>query len=63
MAMAVAKINGQQLRVSIAGMPSVLVYRAQSGAVEEIAIRALPLGVMTKYHYQQQELTLAVARR
>ncbi|HKX31116.1 MAG TPA: SpoIIE family protein phosphatase [Blastocatellia bacterium] len=59
MAMTMVKVNGHQLSVSIAGMPSVLIYRAASKTVEEIAIRALPLGGMTKYQYQQQELMMA----
>jgi serine phosphatase RsbU (regulator of sigma subunit) len=54
------KVKGNQMSVSIAGMPSVLIYRALSGEVEEIVMRALPLGGMTKYQYQQQELILAV---
>ncbi len=60
MAMTMVKVKGHQMSVSIAGMPSVLIYRAQTGAVEEIVMRALPLGGMTKYQYQQKELTLAV---
>ena len=60
MAMTMVKVRGQQLSVSIAGMPSVLIYRALTGDVEEVVMRALPLGGMTKYQYQQRELTLAV---
>ena len=60
MAMTMLKVKGNQMSVSIAGMPSVLIYRAQTGGVEEVVMRALPLGGMTKYQYQQQELTLAV---
>ncbi len=60
MAMTMVKVRGNQMSVSIAGMPSVLIYRALTGEVEEIAIRALPLGGIAKYQYQQQELTLAV---
>ncbi len=59
MAMTMVKIRDNQLSVSIAGMPSVLIYRALSGCVEEVVMRALPLGGMTKYQYQQSELTLA----
>lgn len=59
MAMAMVKVKGAQMSVSIAGMPSVLIYRALSGEVEEVVMRALPLGGMTKYQYQQQELMLA----
>jgi serine phosphatase RsbU (regulator of sigma subunit) len=58
MAMTMVKVKGHQLSVSIAGMPSVLIYRALTDAVEEIAMRALPLGGMTKYAYQQRQLTL-----
>ncbi len=60
MAMTMVKVKGNQMSVSIAGMPSVLIYRALSGEVEEVVMRALPLGGITKYQYQQQELTLAV---
>ncbi len=60
MAMTMVKVRGNQLSVSIAGMPSVLIYRALTKEVEEIAIRALPLGGITKYQYQQQEVTLGV---
>jgi serine phosphatase RsbU (regulator of sigma subunit) len=59
MAMTMVKVRGNQLRVSIAGMPPVLICRAPTGGVEEIAIRALPLGGLANYQYRQQELTLA----
>ncbi len=59
MAMTMVKVKGNQMSVSIAGMPSVLIYRALSGEVEEVVMRALPLGGMAKYQYQQRELTLA----
>ena len=60
MAMTMVKVKGNQMTVSIAGMPSVLIYRAATNEVEEVVMRALPLGGMTKYQYQQQEFTLAV---
>jgi len=59
MAMTMVKVKGNQLTVSITGMPPVLVYRAASGDVEEIALRAIPLGGMTNYQYKQQELAIA----
>ncbi|MBI1762939.1 MAG: SpoIIE family protein phosphatase [Acidobacteria bacterium] len=58
MAMTLVKVHGQQLSVSIAGMPPVLIYRALTGAVEEIALRALPLGSLMGYQYKQAEATL-----
>lgn len=59
MAMTIVKVRGHQLTVSIGGMPPVLIYRAMSGAVEEIALRAIPLGSLTSYQYKQQELAIA----
>lgn len=58
MAMTMVKVRGNQLSLSIAGMPSVLIYRALTKEVEEVAIRALPLGGMAKYQYPQQDFTL-----
>ena len=58
MAMTMVKVKGKQLSVSIAGMPPVLIYRALTGAVEEIALQALPLGGITGYQYKQAEATL-----
>jgi serine phosphatase RsbU (regulator of sigma subunit) len=60
MAMTMVKVKGGQLAVSIAGMPSLLIYRALTDTVEEVSMRALPLGGMANYQYQQQELMLAV---
>ena len=59
MAMTMVKVKGNQLTVSISGMPPVLVYRAASGEVEEIAFRAIPLGSLTSYQYKQRELVIA----
>ncbi len=58
MAMTMVKVKGNKLTVSISGMPPVLVYRAASGEVEEVALRAVPLGSMTNYQYKQQELAI-----
>lgn len=59
MAMTVVKMSGNQLSVSIAGMPSMLIFRTLSGEVEEFAIRGVPLGGLSKYQYQQREVSLA----
>jgi serine phosphatase RsbU (regulator of sigma subunit) len=39
-------------------MPPMLIYRAETGQVEEVLIRAMPWGSPFKTLYQQQELTL-----
>lgn len=59
MAMTMVKVQGQQLSVCIAGMPSVLIYRAATSEVEEVSIKAVPLGSLANYQYQQRELLLA----
>jgi sigma-B regulation protein RsbU (phosphoserine phosphatase) len=53
------KINGNRAIVGMAGMPSVLIYRAANKQIEEIAIRAMPLGSFSKSAYVQKELTLS----
>ncbi|MFN0109477.1 MAG: SpoIIE family protein phosphatase, partial [Blastocatellia bacterium] len=59
MAMMIVKLKDNQLSASIAGMPPVLIFRAASGEVEEIAIRGIPLGGLSNYQYQQREVALA----
>lgn len=59
MAMTIVKVSERKLSVSIAGMPPVLIYRAASGEVEELAIRGIPLGGLSNYQYQQREAALA----
>ncbi len=59
MAMTMLKIKDNQVNFSIAGMPSVLVYRRENNRVEEIAIRAMPLGSFAKTDYREQQITLA----
>src|SRR5581483_6193016 len=59
MAMTVVKVKGNRAGLSVAGMPPVLIYRAASGQVEEVALRGMPLGSVANYPYRQQELTLA----
>ena len=59
MAMAIIKFKGRRLTVSNAGMPPVLIYRAASGVVEEVAVRGMPLGSVSNYPYKQLELAVA----
>ncbi len=58
MAMTMIKVKNKQVSLSVAGMPSVLIYRAASGTVEELALRAVPLGSLMKTNYQQREISL-----
>jgi len=59
MALTVAKINQHQLVVSVAGMPPVLLYRAALSQVEVVELKALPLGGVVNYRYQQLTFELA----
>ncbi len=59
MAMTMLKIKEDRLVACLAGMPPMLIFRAQSGQVEEIAIRAMPWGSPFNASYQQQQLTLS----
>ena len=49
MHLTLARYRTGQLRLVVAGMPPILVYRAATGEVEEILIRGMPLGSVTDY--------------
>jgi len=59
MAMTIAKVNGYQMTLGSAGMPSALIYRAARRVVEEISLRGVPLGSLTAYPYRECSLNLA----
>ena len=59
MAMTMVKLKEQRLSFCIAGMPPLYIYRAVTNTVEEIFIKALPLGGIANYQYQQSERELA----
>jgi serine phosphatase RsbU (regulator of sigma subunit) len=59
MAMAMIKVKGYRLTLSSAGMPPVLIYRAEQKKVEEISLRGIPLGSLTAYSYRERDLDLA----
>jgi len=58
MGLTMAKLRGCELKLSLAGMPPVFIYRARPGKVEEVSIQAMPLGSITNYVYREQELKL-----
>jgi serine phosphatase RsbU (regulator of sigma subunit) len=57
MALSLARFNGRTLTIASAGMPPVLIHRAASSLVDEIAISATPLGTYGS-DYPQAEATL-----
>jgi serine phosphatase RsbU (regulator of sigma subunit) len=58
MSMTILKVKDNRLTLSSAGMPSTLIYRAASQKVEEISIRAVPLGSISGSVYQQQKTNI-----
>jgi len=55
----IARIDGRRIRLSAAGMPPALVYRAASGEVEEVVLKGMPLGAFLDFRYEERELELA----
>jgi serine phosphatase RsbU (regulator of sigma subunit) len=60
MALTIAKIKKGKMILSSAGMPPVLVYRAESRTVDEIRLKGMPLGGFLNYPYQQAEIELGL---
>ena len=56
MAMTMVKLKDNRLSICQAGMPSALIFRAETGNVEEITLRAMPLGGVSKFPYQMREI-------
>lgn len=52
MALMIVKINGNKLQISSAGIPPLLIYRKESGEIEEIKIKGIPLGSLDSFPYQ-----------
>lgn len=58
MAFALAKLRGRTLEVAGAGMPPALVWRAESGCVETVPLKGLPLGAPAAYPYRSARVDL-----
>jgi len=59
MAMLLAKIEGEKITISSAGMPPALIYRSISKQVDEIKLKAIPLGGVADFKYSKIETTLS----
>ncbi len=57
MALAIARLDGRTLTFSSAGMPPILLHRAASGEVEELALAGMPLGGLA-FDYQERVVEL-----
>jgi serine phosphatase RsbU (regulator of sigma subunit) len=58
MSLTMVKLDGARLRIASAGMPPALIYRAEKGLVEEMVIKAPPLGGISGYQYREREYEL-----
>jgi len=58
MGLTMIKLNGPRMKIASAGMPPLLIYRAETKSVEEVMIKAMPLGSVTGYPYREYELDL-----
>jgi len=58
MCMTMAKIKGNKLQISTAGMPPSFIFRRDTRVVEEHVFKAMPLGTMDKFPYEIKDTTL-----
>ena len=59
MTMMIAKIEGEKVTLTSAGMPPALIYRYNSKEVEEIKLKALPLGGTSDFEYSKTGTLIA----
>ncbi len=58
MAFSLLKLKGNKVSMSTAGMPPIFLRRKDSGAVEEIMLKGMPLGAMKNFPYALHETEL-----
>jgi len=58
MALTLARFNGKNVSLSSAGMPPAYLHRKADGAIEEILLKAVPLGAMKSFPYGLYETSM-----
>jgi len=58
MALALVKIEDNELIASAAGMPPIYIYRNRTKTVDEIVLKGMPLGAFDDFSYQDERITL-----
>lgn len=58
MALALARLKGNELELVGAGMPPALVYRASERKIEQVPLKGMPLGSVEDYPYQKNSIVL-----
>lgn len=59
MSLSLLRYDAGRLRIATAGMPPALVYRADSGHMEYVVLKGLPLGSIHDFAYADQTIDLA----
>ncbi|MBU0475375.1 MAG: SpoIIE family protein phosphatase [Bacteroidetes bacterium] len=58
MCFALLKFENGSVKISSAGMPPVYIYRKESGEVEEVLLKGMPLGAVNNFPYELVETKL-----
>jgi len=58
MAMVLVRLSADKLQVASAGMPPLLIWRSDSGEIEEVLLPSTPLGTLERTHFDEREITL-----
>lgn len=59
MTLAFGKISGNKMKISGAGIPSALIYKAKTGTIEHISLKGIPLGTFAMSSIEEKEIALA----
>ncbi|OYV84707.1 MAG: hypothetical protein B7Z63_06525, partial [Ignavibacteriae bacterium 37-53-5] len=59
MCLALVRIEGGKLQYASAGMPPLLLYRKETGEVEQIVMKAMPLGAFLDFPYYKIETSVS----
>ncbi|UCH65181.1 MAG: SpoIIE family protein phosphatase [Ignavibacterium sp.] len=59
MAMTIAKLGGNKIYLSSAGMPFTLIYRNDTKSVEEVILKGMPLGGFRDFPYKSKKIKLS----
>jgi serine phosphatase RsbU (regulator of sigma subunit) len=58
MAITIAKIKNDHMKIAAAGMPFPLIYRSSTSQVEELTLKGMPLGGFSDFPYQEELVQL-----
>src|ERR1035437_4083372 len=59
MCLSVLRINKNKVQYASAGMPPLLLYRGKTNSIEQIILKAMPLGAFYEFPYQKTEFEIS----